>query len=146
MPTELVETNLRNVFCIFQELLSKSRFLKIVLEEKCVIETVWKNCMEWQRNATSVLQDVDCLYIVTDIGDGRSNGLISKIEHLLTSLESVTKAGLSLHLDFPEIQKLQNASSVLKWCNQVLSSCHMTPPYEVITSNICLNVDSSNSF
>ncbi|KAK6251304.1 hypothetical protein SCA6_005309 [Theobroma cacao] len=117
-----------------KELVSQSRFLKIMLEERSVLETVLKNCMEWQREAFSVLQDVECLYGVTDIGDGRSNGLISKIESLLTLLESVTKAGLSLRVDFPEIPKLQNACSTLRWCNQVLSFCYLIPSYEHVAS------------
>ncbi|OMO58640.1 hypothetical protein COLO4_34455 [Corchorus olitorius] len=117
-----------------KELVSQSRFLKITLEEQVVLETVLKNCMEWQQDASSVLRDVDCLYDMTDIGDGRSNSLISKIEHLLTLLESVIKAGLSLHLDFPEIPKLQNASSTLQWCNRVLSLCYLTPSYEDVDS------------
>ncbi|XVF13135.1 hypothetical protein REPUB_Repub08aG0182000 [Reevesia pubescens] len=119
-----------------KELVSQSRFLKITLEQQSVLEKVLKKCMEWQHDAYSLLQDVECLYVVTDIGDGRSNGLISKIEQLVKLLESVTKAGLSLGLDFPEIPKLQNACSTLHWCNKVLSFCYLTPPYEDVESLI----------
>ncbi|KAE8672486.1 lysine-specific demethylase 5A-like isoform X2 [Hibiscus syriacus] len=63
-----------------------------------------------------------------------SNGLILKIEHLVNLLESVTKAGLSLGLDFPEIPKLQNACSTLHWCNKVLSFCYLMPSYEDVES------------
>ncbi|XWS48929.1 hypothetical protein CRYUN_Cryun13aG0119400 [Craigia yunnanensis] len=117
-----------------KELVSQSRFLKITLEQQSVLEEVLEKCMEWKHGAYSLLQDVECLYGVTDIGDGRSNGLISKIEHLVNLLESAIKAGLSLGLDFPEIPKLQNACSTLRWCNKVLSFCYLTPPYEDVES------------
>ncbi|XWS49936.1 hypothetical protein CRYUN_Cryun12cG0045500 [Craigia yunnanensis] len=117
-----------------KELVSQSRFLKITLEQQSVLETVLEKCMEWQHDAYSLLQDVECLYGVTDIGDGRSNGLISKIEHLVNLLGSVTKTGLSLGLDFSEIPKLQNACCTLHWCNKVLSLCYLTPSYEDVES------------
>lgn len=131
ISAEVVETNLRHVFYIFQELVSQSRFLKIILEQQSMLEKVLEKCMEWQHDAYSLMQAAECLYGVTDIGDGRSNGLISKIEHLVNLLESAIKSGLSLGLDFPEIPKLQNACSTLHWCNKVLSFCYLTPPYEV---------------
>ncbi|XVF10610.1 hypothetical protein REPUB_Repub07fG0197400 [Reevesia pubescens] len=117
-----------------KELVSQSRFLKITLEQQSVLEKVFKKCIEWQHDAYSLLQDVECLYGVTDIGDGRSNGLISKFEYLVNLLESVTKAGLSLGPDFPEIPKLQNACSTLHWCIKVLSFCYLTPSYEDVES------------
>ncbi|XWS61780.1 hypothetical protein CRYUN_Cryun07bG0155000 [Craigia yunnanensis] len=117
-----------------KELISQSRFLKITLEQQSLLEKVLDKCTEWQHDAYSLLQDVECLYGDTDIGDGRSNGLISKIEHLVNLLESARKAGLSLGLDFPEIPKLQNACSRLQWCNKVLSFCCLIPPYEDVES------------
>ncbi|XP_022720178.1 lysine-specific demethylase 5B isoform X3 [Durio zibethinus] len=117
-----------------KELVSQSRFLKITLEQQSLLEKVLEKCMKWQHDAYSLLQDVECLYDVTDIGDGRSNGLISKIEHLVNLLESAIKAGLSLGLDIPEIPKLQNASGTLHWCNKVLSFCYLTPSYEDVES------------
>ncbi|XVE57876.1 hypothetical protein DITRI_Ditri04bG0125600 [Diplodiscus trichospermus] len=117
-----------------KELVSQSKFLKITLEQQSMLETVLEKCMEWQHDAYSLLQDVKCLYGVTDIGDGRSNGLISKIEHLVNLLESAIKDGLSLRLDFPEIPKLQDACSALHWCNKVLSFCYLSPSYEDVES------------
>ncbi|XVF51494.1 hypothetical protein PTKIN_Ptkin04bG0189600 [Pterospermum kingtungense] len=116
------------------ELVSQSRFLKITLEQQIMLKKVLEKCMKWQHDAHSLLQDVECLYGVTDIGDGRSNGLISKIKHLVNLLESAIKSGLTLGLDFPEIPKLQNACSTLHWCNKVLSFCYLTPHYEDVES------------
>ena len=74
-----------------KELVSQLRVLKITLEQQSVLEKVLKKFMEWQYDAYSLLQYVECLYDVIDIGDGRSNGLVSKIEHLVNLLEAITK-------------------------------------------------------
>ncbi|KAK8584321.1 hypothetical protein V6N13_109707 [Hibiscus sabdariffa] len=117
-----------------KELVSQSRFLKITFRQQDVLKTILEDSKRWQHDACSLLQDLECLYGVSDIGDGRSNGLILKIDHLVNLLESVTKAGLFLGLDFPEIPKLQNACSTLHWCNKVLSFCYLMPSYEDVES------------
>ncbi|KAA3468944.1 lysine-specific demethylase 5B isoform X2 [Gossypium australe] len=151
VSAEVIETNLRSLFYIFQELVSQSRFLKITFKQQNVLETILENSKRWQHDACSLLQDVECLYSVTDIGDGKSNGLILKIEHIVNLIESVSKAGLSFGLDFPEMPKLQNACSTLHWCSKVLSFCYLMPSYEVTILSIlfhffdallCLDVES----
>ncbi|KAK8342073.1 hypothetical protein V6Z12_A08G206800 [Gossypium hirsutum] len=117
-----------------KELVSQSRFLKITFKQQNVLETILENSKKWQHDACSLLQDVECLYSVTDIGDGRSNVLILKIEHIVNLIESVSKAGLSFGLDFPEMLKLQNACSTLHWCSKVLSFCYLMPSYEDVGS------------
>ncbi|KAK5813313.1 lysine-specific demethylase JMJ17 isoform X2 [Gossypium arboreum] len=117
-----------------KELVSQSRFLKITFKQQNVLETILENSKKWQHDACSLLQDVECLYSVTDIGDGRSNVLILKIEHIVNLIESVSKAGLSFGLDFPEMPKLQNACSTLHWCSKVLSFCYLMPSYEDVES------------
>ncbi|KAJ0048148.1 hypothetical protein Pint_15199 [Pistacia integerrima] len=113
-----------------KELVSHSKILKISLEEQGTLETVLKNCEEWQHHASSLLQNAGCLLDTGNIGDGLSNGLTSKIQHLLTSMESIIKAGSSLGFDFHEIPKLQNACSTLQWCNKALSFCSFAPSFE----------------
>lgn len=137
MSAEVIEMNLRSLFNIFQELISQSRFLKITFKQQNVLETILENSKRWQHDACSFLQDVECLFSVTDIGDGKSNGLILKIEHIVNLIESVSKAGLSFGLDFPELPKLQNACSTLHWCNKVLSFCYLMPSFEVTALVFC---------
>ncbi|KAJ4712113.1 Transcription factor jumonji (JmjC) domain protein [Melia azedarach] len=119
-----------------QDLVSQSRFLKISLEEQRMLEKVLKNCEEWQYHASSLLQDAGCLLNIDDIGDCLSNGLLSKIEQLVTSMESITNDGLSLGFDFHEIPKLQNACSMLRWCNKALTFFSAIPAFEDVESLI----------
>ncbi|XP_044485625.1 lysine-specific demethylase 5A isoform X2 [Mangifera indica] len=113
-----------------KELVSQSKILKISLEEQGMLETVLKNCEEWQHHACSLLQNAECLLGMSNIGDALSNVLTSKIQHLLSSMESIIKAGSSLGFDFHEIPKLQNACSTLQWCNKALSFCSVAPSFE----------------
>lgn len=114
-----------------QELVSQSKLLKISLDEQRRLEIVLKKCEEWEQIAHSALQDAGCMFEMRYIGCGKSNDLVTKFEHLVTRLESVTKAGLSLGFDFIEIPKLQNACSMLQWCTRALSFCSVSPSFEV---------------
>ncbi|KAF5729995.1 lysine-specific demethylase 5B isoform X2 [Tripterygium wilfordii] len=110
-----------------KELVSQSFLLKISFEEPKLLERVLKNCEQWENDACSILLEADCLFDLSDIGSEISNGLRSKIECLITKLETITKAGLSLGLDFPQIPKLQNACSMLQYCSTTLSFCSVVP-------------------
>ncbi|KAK2664046.1 hypothetical protein Ddye_002620 [Dipteronia dyeriana] len=113
-----------------KELVCRSKFLNISLEEKGILVKLLQSCEQWQLNASSLLQDVQCLLDTTSVADVLSNGLMSKIDHLVTSMESVTKAGLSIGFDFLEIPELQKASSTLRWCNKALSFRSFAPSFQ----------------
>lgn len=121
-----------NMLHILQELVSRSKLLKISLEESRVLETVLKNCKDWEHDACSVLQDAMCILELSDIGDGMGKSLILKIESIVSKIESVIKGGSSLHFDFCGIPELQGALSTLQWCKKVLSFCSGAPAFEVI--------------
>lgn len=122
---------------MLQDLVSQSKFLKISLKEQTELEKVINNCERWQNHASSLLQDARCLLDTDDIGDGLSNSLVSKIEQLITSMESAANCGLSLGFDFHEISELQNACSTLHWCKKALSFLSVSPSLEVI---ICFSI------
>lgn len=115
-----------------KELLSESKLLRISLGEQSMLQAVLKNCLEWEHDASSLLHDVECLLNINDIGDGNSNGLISKIELHIARVESVIKAGLSLHFDFVMIPKLQDACSTLQWCSKALYFHDVIPVLEEV--------------
>ncbi|GAV57946.1 PHD domain-containing protein/ARID domain-containing protein/JmjC domain-containing protein/JmjN domain-containing protein/zf-C5HC2 domain-containing protein/PLU-1 domain-containing protein [Cephalotus follicularis] len=117
-----------------KDLVFQSKFLKLCLEERRTLETVLKNCMEWENDAYSAMQDAGCLFDTSDIGDGICNGLVLKIESLVTKMECIIKAGLSFRYYFREIPKLQNACSMLQWCNKTLSFCSLAPCFEEVGS------------
>ncbi|GAB4856855.1 hypothetical protein Ancab_040504 [Ancistrocladus abbreviatus] len=116
-----------------KEQFALSKLLKVSLVEQVMIETVLKNCEEWRHDACSCLKDVDDILNV-DIGDGMDNNVILKIEELITGVEGVTAAGLSLGFNFPEISKLQDAGSMLRWCLRALSFCSVAPSLEEVNS------------
>lgn len=117
-----------------KELVSQSKLLKISLEERTMIHSVLKNCLEWEHDSCSLLEEVDCLFNTNNIDNALINGLIPKIEHLVTMIESILETGLSLGFDFDEIPKLQNARSILQWCNKALSFCSVAPALPGIES------------
>ncbi|RVW16302.1 hypothetical protein CK203_067733 [Vitis vinifera] len=49
-------------------------------------------------------------------------------------IEAILETGLSLGFDFDEIPKLQNARSILQWCNKALSFCSVAPALPGIES------------
>lgn len=123
-----------NILHTLQELVSQSKLLKISLEERTMIHSVLKNCLEWEHDSCSLLEEVDCLFNTNNIDNALINGLIPKIEHLVTMIEAILETGLSLGFDFDEIPKLQNARSILQWCSKALSFCSVAPALPVSNS------------
>ncbi|KAK4802792.1 hypothetical protein SAY86_000995 [Trapa natans] len=104
-----------------KELAAESRYLKIYLEERKTIETLLKNFEEWEMEAGSLLQSLECLFHMNDFVPAVTGAVLCKIEGLLMSADAVVRHGLSFGMDFPEIPKLQNAQLKLQWCHDVLS-------------------------
>jgi histone demethylase JARID1 len=117
---------------ILQELVSQSKLLKISLDERRVLESILKNCEEWEHDACSLLQDIGCIFDICNIGDVIGSSLISKMEFMVSKVESITKRGLCLGFDLHEIPELQDACSTLQWCKKALSFCSSAPAFEVI--------------
>ncbi|KAA8522400.1 hypothetical protein F0562_013239 [Nyssa sinensis] len=115
-----------------KELVSESKCLKVSMEERTLLQTVLKNCTEWEHNAHSLLYDAECLLNIDNIGDEITCGLILKIECQVVKVESIMKVGLSLGFDFGEIPKLQDACSTLQWCSKALSFCSIAPSLEEV--------------
>lgn len=106
--------------------------MKISLGERSTLQTILDNCIQWELDACSLLNDTECLLNVNDIRDGSSAGLVSKIERQVASLECVTKSDLCLHFDFVDTSKLKDACSTLQWCLKALSFCDVAPVIEVM--------------
>ena len=104
------------------------------MAERPMIHSVLKNCLEWEHDACSLLEDVDCLFNMNNTGNALINSLIPKIECVVSMIESVLETGLSLGFDFDEIPKLQNACSALQWCNKALSFCTVVTALPVSNS------------
>ncbi|KAL4603864.1 hypothetical protein ACB092_10G153600 [Castanea dentata] len=118
----------------FEELVSQSKHLKISLDERRVLETFLKKCEEWVCDACTLLQDVGRIFSMCNIGDGIGNCVISKMECMVSKVESTMKSGLSLGFDFCEIPELQDACSTLQWCKKALSFCSGAPAFEDVES------------
>ncbi|XAR70302.1 hypothetical protein NMG60_11027112 [Bertholletia excelsa] len=112
-------------------LVLQSKHLKISLRERSMLQRVLDNCIEWEHDACSLLHTVACLLNIDNI-DGAGGGLVPKIEQLITKIESIIKAGMSLGLDFDEVPKLQDACSTLQWCLKVLSFTSAVPKLEEV--------------
>ncbi|PON84593.1 Autoimmune regulator [Trema orientale] len=117
-------------FEALQDLVSQSKLLKASLRERRMLETVLEDSEEWKDNVCSLLQDTECLFDMTNICCGLISDLTSKIECLVTRIESVKKKGLSFGFDLDEIPKLEDACSTLQWCKRALSFCSSAPPFK----------------
>lgn len=116
---------------MLQVLISESKDLKVSMKEIKILETVLRNCEEWKHDACSLLQDTRCLLDMATNGEGISEGLISKIEHVLARIGSMENTSLSLTFDFVELAKLKDACSLLQWCKKAISFCFAIPTLEV---------------
>lgn len=96
-----------------------------------MLQAVLRQCVEWQQNAHSLLDDTGCLLNNVVICSGTSSSLVSKIKHQVLSLECIIQAGLSLRIDFAVTSKLQDACSTLQWSFEALSFCDVIPTLEV---------------
>ena len=112
-------------------LVSQSKLLKIFLEERRMLELVLKNCKLWECEASSLLDDSQCLFDLDNTVDGISSGLMFKVEDLIARIQSAITSGVSLGFDFKEISKLQASCSTLRWCKRALSFCDCSPSLEV---------------
>ncbi|XP_057525455.1 lysine-specific demethylase JMJ17 isoform X2 [Amaranthus tricolor] len=119
-----------------KEQVSRSKFLKVNLVEKTLIETIMKKCEEWRCCACTSLKDVDQMFNRRDVFNRHHSNMILDIEKLRTKVESAANTGHSLGFDFPEIPLLRNAASTLSWCSKVLVCRVETPSLESVDSLI----------
>ncbi|XP_073316103.1 lysine-specific demethylase JMJ17 [Primulina huaijiensis] len=117
---------------VLKELVLESEHLKIHLEECSLLNKVLKKCIDWEQDASSLLQAVGKLWNIDIIGDEITSCFISELECQVFSVESAMKAGLSLGLEFTMIPKLQDACSMLKWFIKALSFSFVMPTSEEV--------------
>ncbi|OVA13119.1 ARID/BRIGHT DNA-binding domain [Macleaya cordata] len=117
-----------------KDLVAQSKLLKVCLEEPKMLQKILKNCESWEHDARTLLEQADSLLNMHDIAI--TCGLNTRIEELLTMIQSATKAGLFLGFDFAEIPKLRKASSKLQWCLKALSFFSSAPLFEEVESLI----------
>lgn len=119
-----------------KELAFRSKFLKVKVAEKMLIETVLKKCEDWRCCACSTLKDLEDMFNRKDILDRHNDYLILDIEKLKSKVESVANAGQSMGFDFPEISIFWNAAATLKWCSRVLILRFKSPSFEDVDNLI----------
>lgn len=119
------------IFGILQNLVAESKLLKVYLDECSVAEEVLKKCIEWEQDASSLLQDAENLWKIDSIGDGNTSCLIPRFQNCLLSLEPTMEAGFSFGLELNMIPKLQDARFTLQWCIKTLSFSAVVPTCEV---------------
>ncbi|XP_027329808.1 lysine-specific demethylase 5B isoform X2 [Abrus precatorius] len=113
-----------------QMLVSQSKHLKVSLEERRMLELVFKNCKIWECEACSLLDDARCLFELDNSLHERSSGLMHKVEDLIVRIKSAITSGVSLGFDFNEISKLETSCSTLQWCKRALSFSNYSPSLE----------------
>ncbi|KAK4422610.1 Lysine-specific demethylase 5A [Sesamum alatum] len=115
---------------VLKELVLESKDLKVYFEECSLLEKLLKRGVEWEQEASSLLQNAEHLWNIDIIGEGITSCLIPRLECQVLSMETAVKAGISLGLDFNMIPKLQDACSTLKWCIKALSFSTIIPAHK----------------
>ncbi|XP_057775815.1 lysine-specific demethylase JMJ17 isoform X2 [Salvia miltiorrhiza] len=115
-----------------KELVLESEDLKVHLEERSLLERVLKKAIEWEQEASSLLQDVEDLWLVNIVGEGAANSLKPRLEHHALSIETAVAAGVSLGLKLNMVPKLQDACSMLKWCIHLISFSSLVPTHKEV--------------
>lgn len=115
-------------------LVSQSKRLKISMEERRTLELVLNNCKIWEYEACSLLDDARHLFELDNTVHEISSDLMSRVEDLITRIQSAIASGVSLGFDFSDISKLEASCSTLRWCKRALSFCNYSPSLEVATS------------
>lgn len=101
------------------------------LDECSLLAEVLNKAVEWEKDASSLLQNANHLWKI-DITKGISSCFMPKFEWEVLSMDSALKAGISLGLKFNLIPKLEDACSKLRWCIKALSFCTSVPARKVI--------------
>ncbi|KAL6547914.1 hypothetical protein OROHE_009619 [Orobanche hederae] len=102
-----------------KELVLESEDINVHLEEFSLLEKVLKKSLEWEQDASTLLQNAEHLWN-TGI-EGILNFLIPRLEYQVLLMETAIKSGISLGLEFNMIPKLQDACATFKWCITALS-------------------------
>ncbi|KAL1556835.1 lysine-specific demethylase rbr-2-like isoform X1 [Salvia divinorum] len=117
---------------VLKELVLESVNLKVYLQECSLLEKVLKKAIEWEQEASSLLQDAENLWLVNIVGEGTASSLKPRLEHHVHSIENAVAAGVSLDLKLNMVPKLQDACSMLKWCIRIISFSFVVPTYKEV--------------
>jgi hypothetical protein len=116
-----------------QELLEKSKLLKVSLKESDILITVLKNVEAWCSKTALLLASAN-LFLDSQNGwdavhdkDQDMNNLMMKLDQLMAFLQSSIKSGLKLGFELDEITKLEEVSAALTWNLKALSFSSKSP-------------------
>ncbi|KAK6117074.1 hypothetical protein DH2020_049119 [Rehmannia glutinosa] len=112
---------------VLKELVLESTDLNVHCEECSLLEKLLKKSVEWEQDASTLLQNAENLWNSDIIGDVITSSLIPRLECQVLSMETTIKDGISLGLEFNMIPKLQDACSTSKWCIKALSFSTIIP-------------------
>ncbi|GJT51304.1 lysine-specific demethylase 5D [Tanacetum coccineum] len=110
-----------------KNLVSESKSLKILLEERSLLEDVLASFMQWETNAYSALDDAESLLNILDVSDEISSDLIFQIANHVATMESITKAEFTHRYDSRVVPKLQESFAVFHWCFRAVTLCDVNP-------------------
>ncbi|CAA0838763.1 transcription factor jumonji (jmjC) domain-containing protein [Striga hermonthica] len=112
---------------VLKELVLQSEELNVHFEEYLLLQELLKKCVDWEHDARTLLQNVECLW-KTDITDEVTTGsIITRLECQVLSMETAIKSGISLGVRLNMIQKLEDSCSTFKWGITALSFCTTVP-------------------
>ncbi|KAK4400820.1 Lysine-specific demethylase 5C, partial [Sesamum angolense] len=113
-------------------LVLESKDLKVYIDECTLLEKLLKRGLEWEQEASSLLQNAEPLWNIDIVGEGITSCFVPRLKCQVLSMETAVKAGISLGLDFNMIPKLQDACSTLKWCITALSFSTIIPTHKEV--------------
>eukprot|EP01018_Ginkgo_biloba_P033354 Gb_26073 [translate_table: standard] len=127
---------------VLQELLEKSKFLRVSLKEPDLLRAALKNAEAWCSQAAMLQASANLLlksqYAWDDVYENSwdRNNLMLKLEELIDSLQCAVNSGLTLGFEFDELTKLKDVSAALIWNLKALSFSSKSPSVEDVESLI----------
>ncbi|URE27973.1 JmjC domain, hydroxylase [Musa troglodytarum] len=109
------------------ELVSQSELLKVTVDASEKLQSILKEVERWVQYACSLLEDAKSLFNMHHADLIVDNNFLTKIEELLSKVDSAIEDGQSLCFHFKELPELRNASLSLQWCLTALSFCYKVP-------------------
>ncbi|URE27975.1 JmjC domain, hydroxylase, partial [Musa troglodytarum] len=110
-----------------KELVSQSELLKVTVDASEKLQSILKEVERWVQYACSLLEDAKSLFNMHHADLIVDNNFLTKIEELLSKVDSAIEDGQSLCFHFKELPELRNASLSLQWCLTALSFCYKVP-------------------
>ncbi|XP_068645556.1 lysine-specific demethylase JMJ17 isoform X2 [Aristolochia californica] len=114
-----------------KELVCRSKHLKVSLGDSETLQSILGNIEGWECEFYSLLKHVNSLFDMNEMFRSIKCGDSAGIMNLMSKVTSLLEVGRSLGFALPDLPKLQNILSTLRWCLKALTLSYATVSFQV---------------